>query len=112
MGIRLRKTVRRLMLLLVSCSTFIVGSAAFYVYAKAAAFLFTPKQTTPETTQTLNYRTAAFAPVYKPGFTFSTPEYQAGKVSGKPQESVCDNCVQDKDFGLCEILDGEYFNYE
>ena len=106
MGIRWRKTVRRMMLLLVACSAFIVGSAAFHFYAKAAALLFTPKQTTPETTHTLMPRAAAFAPVYKPPFTFSTPEYQSGKV----RQSGCDNCIRDKDCGICEILEGEYVN--
>jgi hypothetical protein len=106
MSIRLRKTVRLLLLLLIACSTFMVGSAAFHFYAAASAFLFTPKQTTPETTQTLMTR-AAPPPIYQPAFTFSMSEYEPVKF----RQPVCDNCVQDKDCGLCMLLSGEYVNH-
>ncbi|MBD0370143.1 MAG: hypothetical protein ICV60_04860 [Pyrinomonadaceae bacterium] len=105
MRIVFRKTVRKVVLLLVAFSTFIVGLTAFYFYAEAAAFLFMPKQPTPETTLSAQ---AAAPPISQPPFTFSTPEYRA-KNSWEP---ACENCVQDKDFGLCELLDGEYTNDE
>lgn len=103
MRIVFRKTVRKVVLLLVAFSTFIVGLAAFYVYAEAAAFLFKPKRPTSETTQTLSTARAAAPPVSQPAF-----EYRA-ENSWQP---ACEGCVQDKDFGLCELLDGEYINGE
>jgi hypothetical protein len=106
MRIRLRKTVRRMMLLFVAVSTFGVGLSAFYFYAGAAAFLFKPPQPTPETTKILMTQPAP-PPVSKRSFTFSTPEYQAG-IAPQP---ICKDCVQDSVCGLCETLVGEYNNY-
>ena len=93
-------------MLFVAFFTFIVGLTAFYFYAEAASFLFTPKQPTPETTQTLSTQLAA-TPVLQPSFTVSTPEYQTTN-SG---QSSCTNCIQDDLCGLCEPLTGEYENY-
>jgi hypothetical protein len=107
MRLRLRKTVRRVLLLFVAFSTFAVGLSAFYLYTEAAGFLFKPKQPTSETTTTLMTRPAP-PPVSQRSFTFSTPEsYRAWKAT---QQAACRNCVEDKDFGLCELLDGEYVN--
>lgn len=97
----------QVVLFLVAFSTFVAGLSAFYLYAGAAGFLFKPKQPTPETTTTLIAQPAP-PPVSQPSFTFSTPEYQAGKAW---QQVVCGNCIWDKDFGLCELLRGEYVNY-
>ena len=107
MRIRMRKTVRRVMLLLVAFSTFVAGLSVFYFYAEAAGFLFKPNQPTPETTKTLSTRLAP-PPVFPPPFTFSTPEYQAAQAQ---QQVVCERCIRDKEFGLVEYLDGEYANY-
>jgi hypothetical protein len=106
MKIVLRKTVRRTAMLLVACSTFIVGFLAFYFYAEAASFLFKPKQPTPETTPTLTTQLAAPSILPVP-IAPSTPEYQA-KNSEQP---ACPNCIQDDLCGLCEPLTGEYENY-
>jgi hypothetical protein len=106
MKIVLRKTVRRMMLLLVGLSTFIVGFSAFYFYAEVAAFLFTPVPYTPETTQTLTPRPAP-PPAFQPSFTFPVPEYQ----TTDSQQPACQNCIQDDICGLCEPVTGEYENY-
>lgn len=97
------------MMLLIGCSTFLVGVTAFYFNAEAAAFLFKPKQSTPEKTQSLK-PVAATPPVFEfaPPTASSTAQYQAPNNS-KP---VCAGCVQDDECGLCETVVGEYTNYD
>jgi hypothetical protein len=107
MKIVLRKTVRRMVMLLVAISTFIVGFLAFYFYAEAASFLFKSKQSTPETTPTLTTQMAAPS-ILPRSFAFSTPEYQAASS----EQPACPNCIQDELCGLCEPLTGEYENYD
>lgn len=103
----LRNTVRRVLVLLVAFSTFIVGLAAFYFYAEAASFLFKPEQPTPETTQMLTTQLAA-PQVFNGSFTFSSPESQ---TTDSGQQEACANCIQDDLCGLCEPVTGEYENY-
>jgi hypothetical protein len=89
MRIRLRKTVRRMLLLFIACSTFIVGLTAFYFYAEAATFLFKPKQPTPETTQSLTPE-AATPPVFPSApLIASTTQYR----TTNSDEPVCANCI-------------------
>lgn len=104
MGIRFGKTVSRLILLLLAFSTFVVGLTAFYFYAEAAAFLFKPKQPTPETTQKLTSTWDAAPPVSLPSPTFS-------EQTTDTSQPACKNCVQDDICGLCEPVTGEYENY-
>lgn len=103
-----RRTVRSMMLLLVACSTFIAGLTAFYFHAEAAAFLFKPKQSAPETTQILTPSVAT-----PPVFQFAPLSETARKYqTTNNEEWSCENCVQDSDCGLCEALSGEYINYQ
>ena len=101
---RIRKTARRTVLLLLAFFTFIVGIAAFYVYAEAAAFLFQPKQSAVETTQLLTPKAAA------------PPTFSSATVASAPQswtpDDTCDNCVQDEECGWCEPVTGQYENYQ
>lgn len=108
MRIGLRKTVRRVMLLFIAFSICVVGFSAPYFYAEAAAFLFKPKQSAPEKTQTLTPLAAA-PPIFKfnPPAPASTPPAQS---QTSDDEWTCKNCIQDSDFGLCEPLSGEYVN--
>lgn len=107
------KTVRLLMLLVVALSTFIMGVSAFYFYALAAALLFQPNQSVLETTQTLTPQAAA--PFIVESVPRNTPaqtiDAQYQTADDAEQES-CENCIQDKDFGLCELVSGEYINYQ
>jgi hypothetical protein len=110
MRIGLRKTVHRVMPLVVALAAFIVGVCAFYFYAAAAAFLFQPHQSTPETIQTLTTRAAAppvfmLAPPAPPPPT--TPSPTRTTYQSQP---VCENCIQDESCGLCERVTGEYMN--
>lgn len=96
-----------MVMLLVAFSTFIVGFLAFYFYAEAASFLFTPKQPTPETTPTLTTRMAAPS-LLPPPLTPYMPENQ----TTSSDQPACPSCIQDELCGLCEPLTGEYENYE
>ncbi len=112
MKIARRKAVRLVMLFVVALSTFIMGVSAFNFYAGAVAVLFQPNQSVLETTQILTSQAAApfiveFAPTPVPP-QMSTMQSQTADTE---QES-CDNCIQDKDFGLCELVSGEYINYQ
>lgn len=95
------------MMLLIACSTFLVGVTAFYFHAEAAAFLFKPKQSIPETTQSLTPKAAA--PLV---FEFSPPTSAAQNQKPGNSQPVCANCVQDDACGLCESVTGEYTNYD
>ncbi len=92
-----------MVLLLLAFFTFIVGVAAFYVYAEAAAFLFHPKQYAVETTQLLMPKAAA-PPLYTSTTAASVPQYSG-------PDPTCNNCVQDDECGWCEPVTGEYNNY-
>ena len=87
MKIALVRKLRFVMLLLIALSTFAVGVTAFYFYAEAAAFLFQPKQSAPETTQKLTPK-AATPPIFE--FAPTPMPYQT-KDNWQP---VCENCVQ------------------
>lgn len=106
MTIRFGKTVRRMMMLFIAFSTFVVGVAAFYLCADAAAFLFQPKQPTPETTQSLTSQATT------PLVLETTPMQPYVKDVWSPADipEDCENCIHDEMFGLSVPINGEYIN--
>ena len=108
---RLRRIARCVTVLFLAYLTFVVGLSTFYVYAEAAAFLFKPKQTTPETTQSLTPQ-AATLPTFQFSYVpaYPTPQPQQQQSDDSSTEFSCENCIKDEDFGLCVPLEGEYIN--
>jgi hypothetical protein len=104
----LRRIARVVTLLFLACLAFVVGLSTFYVYAETAAFLFKPKQPT-ETTQSLTPQAATlptFQFAYAPAFPTPQPQQPDYSSNNYP----CENCTEDEDFGLCEVISGQYIN--